>query len=92
MRGRLVNWVEKARLDRICRLLKIIDKECHYDLLLSVKNLLELGASPFPYIMPVLPRPLPSEVIKGENFVLVDFLKLFPGGSSQAEVTPKSLV
>ena len=57
-----------------------------------MKNLLELGASPIPYIMHALPRPLPNEVIKGEHFVLVDFLKLFPGGSSQAEVAPKSLV
>ena len=50
-RGQLVNWVEKVRLDRIFRLLDITKKELHHKLLLSVKNLQKLGASPFPYIV-----------------------------------------
>ena len=70
--------MEKARLDRICRLLEIIERERHHELLLSMKNLQELGISPFPYIVSVLPRPLPNEVVKGEHFVLVDLLKSLP--------------
>ena len=35
--------------------------------------------------MPILPRPLPNEVVKGEHFVLPDLLKLLPRGSTQAE-------
>ena len=70
--------MEKARLDRIFWLLEIIERE----LLLSVNNLHDLGASPFPYIVLVLPNPLPSEVVKGEHFFLTDLLKLQLEGSS----------
>ena len=38
-RGRLVSWVEKARLDRIRQLLKIIERKSNHELLLSLKNL-----------------------------------------------------
>ena len=38
-RGRLVSWVEKARLDHIRRLLEIIEGERNHELLLSIKNL-----------------------------------------------------
>ena len=47
------------------------------------KNLEELGTSIFPYIVPVLPRPLSEELVKGEHFVLADLLKLISGSSSQ---------
>ena len=70
------------RLDRIHRLLDITEREFHHKLLLSVKNLQDLGVSPFPYIVHVLPRPLPNEVVKGEHFFLTDLLKSLPGGSS----------
>ena len=69
-------------MDRIRRLLEIIEMERHYKLLLSVKNLQDLGDNPFPYIVPVLPRPLPNEVVKGEHFVVTDLLKSLPEGSS----------
>ena len=49
-----------------------------------MKNLQELGSSPFPYIAPVIPRPLPGESVRGEHFVLTDLLKLILGSSSQA--------
>ena len=88
----MVNWVEKARLDRIYLLLEIIERERHHELLLSVKNLQELGASPSPYIVSIFPCPLPSEVIKGEHFVLADLSRSFPVGSSQAKATSKPLV
>ena len=48
-------------MDRISWLLDIIEREHNHKLLLSMKNLQELGANPFPYIVPVLPRPLPSD-------------------------------
>ena len=69
--GRLVSWVEKASLDRIRRLLEIIKGEHNHELLFSVKNLQDLGASPFHYIDLVIPCPLPKELINGEHFVLV---------------------
>ena len=75
MRGRLVSWVEKASLEGIRRLLEITKRERNHKLLLSVKNLRELGSSSFFYIVPVIPRSLLKDLVKGEHFVLVDLLK-----------------
>ena len=61
-------------MERIKRLLEITKVECNHELLLSVKNLLELGASPFRYIVPVIPRLLLEELVRGEHFVLTDLL------------------
>ena len=66
----------------MCWFLKITERECYHEFLLLVKNLQELGANPFPYIVFVLPRPLPNEVVKGEHFVLTDLLRSLPRGSS----------
>ena len=87
----MVNWVEKASLDRISQLLKIIKREHNHKLFLSAKNLQELGASPFPYIIFVLPRSLPVELVKGKHFVLANLLKLIPRSSSQVDSSPKPL-
>ena len=77
----------KARVNNmflnISRWLEIIERE-HNELLLFVKNSQELGSSPFPYIAPVIPRPLQGEVVRGEHFVLHDLLKSISGSSSQA--------
>ena len=75
--------MEKANLDRIRRILKIIEGERNHELLLYVKNLQELGINPFPYIVPVIPCLFPEELIKGEHFVLTGLLKSIPGSSSQ---------
>ena len=76
----------KASVNRmflnISRLLEITKRD-RSELLLSVKNSHELGSSPFPYIAPVIPRPLPGEVVRCEHFVLVDLLKSISGSSSQ---------
>ena len=77
----------KARVNRmflnISRWIKITERECS-ELLLSVKNLQELGSSPFSYIAPVIPRLFPGEVVGGEHFVLTNLLKSISGSSSQA--------
>ena len=62
----------------ISRWLEITEKE-RSELLLSVKNSQELGSSPFPYIAPIIPRPLLGEVVGGEHFVLADLLKVPDG-------------
>ena len=67
----------------ISRWLKINERE-RSDLLLSVKNSQELGSNPFPYIVPVIPRPLLGEVVGGEHFSLANLLKSVSGSSSQA--------
>ena len=61
-----------------------MEAECNCELLLTMRNFRELGAKPFPYIFPVVPRLFPVELIEGEHFVLPDLLKLNPGSSSQA--------
>ena len=79
---------------------EITEATCNHELLLTVKNLQDLGDSPFPYIIPIVPCLLSVEVIKGEHFVLADLLKLVPGSSSQAisiqegqtEATTRTLV
>ena len=66
----------------ISRWLEITERERN-ELLLHVKNSHELDFSPFPYIAPVIPRPLAGEVVGGEHFVLADLLKSISGSSSQ---------
>ena len=77
----------KARVNymflNINRWIEITDRERN-ELLLSVKNSYELCSSPFPYIAPVIPRPLPEEVVGGEHFVLANLSKSISGSSSQA--------
>ena len=65
----------------IIRLLKITKRERN-KLLLSVKNLQELGSSPYPYIAFVIPCPLLGEVVRGKHFVLTDLLKSISSSSS----------
>ena len=71
-------------MENIRQLLEIIEVERNHELLLTVRNLRELGTSPFPYIIFIVAHSLPSELIEGEHFVLADLLKLNPGSSSQA--------
>ena len=77
----------KARVNHmflnISRWLEITERERN-ELFLSVKNSQELGSNVFPYIAPVIPRPLSGEVVEGEHFVLADLLKSISGSSSQA--------
>ena len=77
-RGRLVNRIENIR-----RLQEITEAECNHELLLTTRNLQELGASLIPYTIPVVPPSLPVELIEGEHFIIVDLLKLNPSSSSQ---------
>ena len=77
-------------MERIKRLLEIKKAERNHELLFSVKNLQELGASPFRYIVPIIPRLLPEELTRGENFVLTDLLKSISGISAQGGSTQEA--
>ena len=62
-----------------------------------MKNLRELGTSPFHYIVPIIPRSFPVKLVKGENFVLADLVNSISGSSlqvssSQARVAEGALV
>ena len=96
-RGKLVHWVERANFAKIRRLLEISEQEMHHEVLLTVKNFHDLSRHPFLYSVPIIPRPLPSEVVEGEHFVAADLLKLILDGSSPAkeaksEATGRELV
>ena len=62
----------------------ITEVEHSHELLLTVRNLRKLAACAFPYIIPVVPRSLPLELIEGERFVLIDLCKSSLGSSSKA--------
>ena len=38
--------------------------------------------NPAPYSLPIIPHPLPSEIVDGEHFVTADLLRLISGDSS----------
>ena len=91
-RGYLVSWVEKASLERIRRFIEIIKGECNHELLLSMKNLRELCASPFPYIVTVIPHPLPTNLVRGKHYTLSDLLKSIPRSYVQEGCTQEPQV
>ena len=82
LRGKLVNWVEKASFEKIRKLLEISERERHHDVLLTLKNLDDLSRNPAPYNVPVISRHLPTEIVEGEHYVTADLLNLLLGSSS----------
>ena len=69
---------------KIRRLLEIFEQKRHHEVLLTVKNLHDLSRHLSPYSVPIIPCPLPSEIVEGEHFVAVDLLSLISDGSSPA--------
>ena len=57
-----------------------------------MKNLRELSRSPSLYIIPVILRPLPSEIVEGEHYVITNLLNLAPGSSSLAKTSKSEAV
>ena len=87
-----MDGVEKASLGKIRRLLEGSKRECHYKVLLTSKNLADVRRNPAPYSLPIIQHPLPSEIVDGEHFVIVDLLRLISGcsstsGGAKAEIT-----
>ena len=78
----MVNWVEKASLEKIRRLLEISEQERHCEVLLTLKNLTDVRRNPDPYSLLIIPRPLPSEIVDGEHFVTTNLLNLIAGSAS----------
>ena len=83
-RGRLVNWVEKSSFEKIRRLLEVSELERHYKVLLMPENISVMRHNPAPYNLPVIPRPLPLDVVEGEHFVVADLRRLVSHGSSSS--------
>ena len=83
-RGRLVKWVEKSSIEKIWRLLEISERELHCQVLLTRENISTERNNPAPYTLPIIPLPLPSNVVEGEHFVLVDIRCLASGNVSSS--------
>ena len=89
--------MEKASLEKICWLLEISKQERHYEVLLTLKNLADMRQNPTPYSPPIIPRPLPSEIVDGEHFVTAELLNLIlsrasPSWDLKAETSSRELV
>ena len=69
----------KANLEKIRRLLEVSEQERHYEVLLTLKNLVDVRRNPAPYSLPIIPRALPLEIVDGEHFVTSDLLSLLAG-------------
>ena len=74
--------MEKASFEKIHWLLEVFERERHYKVLLTSKNLSDVRWNPAPYSLPIIPHPLPSEIIDGEHFVTANLLRLISGDAS----------
>ena len=93
----MVHSVEKASLEKIQRLLEISEQESHYEVLLTLKNLANVRWNPAPYNLPIIPHPLPLDIVDREHFITADLLNLTVGGASSskdmdAETSSRELV
>ena len=74
-----MQWVEKASLEKIRRLLEVSEQECHCEVLLTLKNLANMRRSLTPYSLQIIPCSLPSEIVGEEHFVTTNLLDLLAG-------------
>ena len=71
-----MNCVEKSSFEKIHRLSEIFEQEHHYKVLLTPDNIYAVRRNLTPYTLPVIPRPLPSDIVEGEDFVIADLRRL----------------
>ena len=76
--------MEKSSFEKIRRLLEISEREHHCRVLLTTENISVIRHNPAPYTLSVIPRPLPSHVVEGEHFVVVDLWCLVSGGANSS--------
>ena len=68
--------MEKSSFEKIRRLSEFSEQERHYKVLLTPDNISAVRHNPTPYTLPIIPRPLPSDIVEGEHFVIVDLRRL----------------
>ena len=64
--------MEKASFDRLNRVFEIAADERSCEMLLSAQNLRLVTQEPQPFVLNILPRRLPKNVVVGEHFILKD--------------------
>ena len=89
-----MNWVEKSSFKKIRRLSEISEHERHYKVLLTPNNISVVRHNSTPYKLPVTPRPLPSDIVEGEHFVIADLRRLIsssarPSGGPVVEASSR---
>ena len=65
-----MDWVEKASFVYVNKLFEIDAKERHYKTLLSARNLMAVVRESQDYVVNILPRKLPNEVVPGEHYTV----------------------
>ncbi|RVW63602.1 hypothetical protein CK203_057401 [Vitis vinifera] len=71
-RGHLVDWVEKASFGCLSKLFEIDAKERRCKTLLTARNLMAVVREPQEYVINILPRKMPKEVVPGEHYIVKD--------------------
>ena len=69
-RGHLVDWVEKASFGCLSKLFEIDAKERQCKTLLTARNLMAVVREPQEYVINILPRKMPKEVVPGEHYTV----------------------
>ena len=59
---------------------------------LNCENLYELSRNPYPYILPIIPCPLPIEIEEDEHYVIATLLNLALDSSSPAQTSKTEVV
>ena len=86
--------MEKLSLGKIRRQLEISEQEHHYKVLLTPYNISVVRCNSAPYTLPVIPCPLPSDIVEGEHFVIADLRRLIsssarPSGNPIVEASSR---
>ncbi|RVW31062.1 hypothetical protein CK203_093507 [Vitis vinifera] len=71
-RGHIVDWVEKASFACLNKLFEIDAKERCYKTLLTARNLMAVVRESQEYVVNILPRIMPKEVVLGEHYTVKD--------------------
>ncbi|RVX14037.1 hypothetical protein CK203_011437 [Vitis vinifera] len=72
LRGHLVDWVENASFACLNKLFEIDAKERQCKTLLTARNLMAVVREPREYVINILPRNMPNEVVPGEHYTVKD--------------------
>ncbi|RVW99722.1 hypothetical protein CK203_029183 [Vitis vinifera] len=71
-RGHLMDWVEKASFACLSKLFEIDAKERQCKTLLTARNLMAVVRESQEYVINILPRKMPNEVVPGEHYTMKD--------------------
>ncbi|RVW26662.1 hypothetical protein CK203_096496 [Vitis vinifera] len=72
LRGHLVDWVEKASFACLSKLFEIDAKERWCNTPLTTRNLMAVVREAREYVINILPRNMPKEIVPGEHYTVKD--------------------